>query len=103
MPKTAHEMQMEKLRHCENREESIRRESHKEWWRCGISLGGLLLLYPLFKLDLEDALDCLIMVLFVVCGHVFLFSLAGILQLEKEQEACRAKRDLLAELDNRNV
>lgn len=103
MSKTAHEIQMEKFRKWEFQEEGIRHESKKAWWRCGISLGGLLLLYPLFDLGLGEGLECLIIVLFVICGHVFLFSIANILQLEREQQRHHAELDLLDTPDNRDV
>jgi len=105
MSKTVHEIRMEKLRDWEIQEEINRCESKKAWWRCGISLGALLLLYPLFNLDLGEGLECLIIVLFVVCGHVFLFSIAKILQLEREQQRhnVELELDLLDTPDNRDV
>jgi len=103
MSKTVHEIRMEKLRDWEIQEESNRRESKKAWWRCGISLGALLLSYPLFKWNLGETLECLLIIFFAVCGFVFLFSVGIILQLEKEQKALQAKWDLLTELDRRDV
>jgi len=103
MSKTVHEIRMEKLRNWEIREMTNRHESKKVWWRCGISLGVLLLSYPLFEWDLGEGLECLLIVLFVICGHVFLFSIMNILELEGEQQRRNAELDLLTELDRRDV
>jgi len=103
MSKTAHEKRMEKLQNWEIQEMTNRHESKKAWWRCGISLGGSLLLYPLFNLGLGEGLECLIIVLFVICGHVFLFSIMNILGLERERQRRNAELDLLTELDNYDV
>lgn len=103
MSKTAHEIRMEKLQNWEMQEMTNRHKSKEAWTLCGISLGVSLLLYPLFNLGLGEGLECLMMILFVICGHVFVINIARILQLEKGEEQRRAEMNLLTELDNHDV